>query len=189
MGQNATNAHEGEPLAKLQLERKPAVFLDRDGVLNIDHGYVHSPEEFEWVPGAREAIKRMNAHGYHVFVVTNQAGIAHGYYEEEAVQKLHAWMTRELKAVGARVDEYFYCPHHPDAVLEMFRVECSCRKPRAGMLHQALERWSVDLERSFLIGDKTSDLQAADEVSVPGYLFDGDHLDHFCAPLLKVATS
>lgn len=183
---NSQGAGDQAPSGRLQSQLRPAVFLDRDGVLNRDHGYVHSPEEFEWMPGAREAVKRMNDQGYHVFVVTNQAGVAHGYYGEEAVRNLHAWMTGELEATGARVDDYFFCPHHPEAALEAFRLECPCRKPRPGMLRQALERWPVDLERSFLIGDKTSDLQAAERVSVPGYLFDGTDLDRFCAPLLKV---
>lgn len=169
----------------LERLRKPAVFLDRDGVLNKDSGYVHSPEDFEWVPGAPQAVKRLNDQGYYVFVVTNQAGVAKGYYGEEAVLTLHAWMNEQLRSTGAHIDDYFYCPHHPEGVVEALRVDCPCRKPRPGMLHRALERWPVDLQGSFLVGDKESDIEAAKQARIPGYLFDGGSLDLFCFPIVR----
>lgn len=155
-----------EDLALAQREmatrtRRPAVFFDRDGVLNVDHGYVHRPEQWQWMPGAREAIRLCNDRGWLVFVVTNQAGVAHGYYDEAAVVALHGWVSGELAAAGAHVDAFEYCPHHPDGRVEAYRRACRRRKPGPGMIEDLLSRWPVDVARSWLVGDKDSDLEAA----------------------------
>jgi D-glycero-D-manno-heptose 1,7-bisphosphate phosphatase len=164
--------------------KRPAVFFDRDGVLNEDHGYVFDPGKIRWVEGAQEAVKAVNDAGYLAFVVTNQSGIARGFYEERHVRSLHEWMLRELTIVGARIDAFEFCPHHPDGVIERFRILCNCRKPQPGMIRALLERYSVDIDASFMIGDKQSDLAAAQAVGIGAYLFDGSNLHTFIAPLL-----
>ena len=155
---------------------RPAVFLDRDGVLNVDRGYVHRSEQIQWIAGAREAIKRFNDAGYFVFVVSNQAGVARGYYSETDVGALHRWMAGELQAFGAHVDQFEYCPDHPDGMIPQYRRRSDRRKPAAGMLLDCMARWPVDKSKSFLIGDKSSDLQAAAASGIRGYKFSGPNL-------------
>ncbi len=155
---------------------KPAVFFDRDGVLNVDRRYVHRPEDFEWVAGAREAVRRFNEAGWLVFVVTNQSGVARGYYGEGEVRALHDWMSGELALIGARVDEFAYCPHHPQAPVERYRLACDCRKPAPGMLLELMRRWPIDAARSLLIGDNPHDVEAARAAGVEGLLFQGGDL-------------
>jgi D-glycero-D-manno-heptose 1,7-bisphosphate phosphatase len=166
-------------------QKKPAAFLDRDGVLNIDRGYVHTHEEFTWVEGAKEAVKLLNDRGYLVIVITNQAGVARGYYAEEQVESLHDWMNEELNKVGAYIDAFYFCPHHPTEGIDSYRLDCSCRKPKPGLVLQALAEWPVDPEKSFLIGDKTSDLAAAEAAGIKGYLFSGGILLDFVQSCLK----
>ncbi|MBF0585059.1 MAG: D-glycero-beta-D-manno-heptose 1,7-bisphosphate 7-phosphatase [Magnetococcales bacterium] len=160
-------------------QRRRACFFDRDGVINIDHGYVHTPDRFEWVAGAPQAIRWCNEQGYLVIIVTNQAGIARGYYDEAAFQRLTAWMEAELASLGAHVDAVYHCPHHPTAGLGALRMACSCRKPNPGLLEQAMSEWEIDRSGSLLIGDKPSDLAAAAAAGVVGHLFAGGRLDHF----------
>jgi D-glycero-D-manno-heptose 1,7-bisphosphate phosphatase len=163
---------------------RPAVFLDRDGVLNVDRGYVHRPDEFEWLAGAREAVLACNRRGWLVFVVSNQSGVARGYFTERDVRALHDHMSRELAAVGACVDEFAFCPHHPESALPEYRRRCDCRKPRPGMLASLISSWDVDPTRSVLVGDKPTDVEAARAAGVRGYLFPGGRLDDFVLPLL-----
>lgn len=135
---------------------RAAVFLDRDGTLNEEHGYVHRVEQWSWIPGAIDAIRLLNDNGYVVVVVSNQAGIARGYYGHDDVVRLHAQVDRWLQAEGARIDAWYWCPHHPE-----FGAPCACRKPAPGLLLQAAREHGLDLGRSFLVGDKLSDLDAA----------------------------
>lgn len=167
------------------LVRRPAVFLDRDGVLNDDLGYVHRIEDFHWKQGAREAVKLLNDTGFHVFVVTNQAGVARGYYDEATVQALHRWINDEMRAVGAHIDAFEYCPFHPEGALPEYRQVSERRKPRPGMIADLVESYPVDLERSFLIGDKVSDIGAAEALGIPGYLFEGSDLLAFVEAVLR----
>ncbi len=153
--------------------RRPAVFFDRDGVLNHDSGYTYKIKEFHWIAGATQAIRQLNDLGWYVFVVTNQAGIARGYYSEDDVQKLHAWMNEDLHLIGAHVDDFRYCPHHVDGAVESYTRACSCRKPEPGMILDLLEHWPVDLQRSILVGDKESDLEAAASAGVRGVRYSG----------------
>lgn len=156
--------------------RRPAVFLDRDGVLNSDVGYAHRPDQITWVPGAREAVAHLNGLGHLVFVVTNQAGVARGYYDEAAVISLHRWMGAELAACGAHIDDWRYCPSHPDGVVAAYTRADPWRKPEPGMLLDLMHHHVVDLAGSFLIGDHDGDLEAARRVGIDGYRFDGGDL-------------
>ncbi len=148
---------------------KPAAFFDRDGVLNVDHGYVFKPEQWEWTPGAREAIRWCNEHDFAVVVVSNQSGIGRGFYAEEDVRALHEFVKQDLMATGASIDAFYHCPHHPDA-------GCQCRKPLPGMLLQAIREIRIDASRSFLVGDKPTDLAAAEAAGVRGVLYAGGDL-------------
>lgn len=157
---------------------KPAAFLDRDGVLNRDQGYVWRREDFHWLPGAERAVKRLNDARYLVFVITNQAGIARGLYQPEDVEALHRWVNGELGRGSAHIDAFYYCPHHPDGQ-GAYRQVCDCRKPAPGMLLRAMREWPVNRELSFMIGDKDIDMEAASAAGVRGLHFNGDDLDAF----------
>lgn len=159
-----------------EIVRRPAVFLDRDGVLNQDLNYVHRREDFVWIDGARDTIRWLNDNGHYVFVVTNQAGVAHGLYDEQAVQRLHEWIQMDLRSVGAHVDCFQYSPYHPQAIVAAYRRDSQLRKPGAGMILKCLEEWPVAKEASLLIGDKQTDLQAAEAAGIRGHLFSGGNL-------------
>ncbi len=161
----------GEYPARTEV-RRPAAFLDRDGVLNVDHGYAHRPEQLEWIDGAPEAVRLLNEAGYFVFVVTNQSGIARGYYDEDAVKSFHAHMQKDLASHGAHVDAFYYCPHHPEGTIKSLAVHCRCRKPGPGMLEQAASEWPIDRDASFLVGDKDEDMAAAGAFNIRGFKFD-----------------
>lgn len=150
---------------------RPAAFLDRDGVLNVDHGYAHRPDQLDWIAGAPEAVRALNAAGYYVIVITNQSGVARGYFDESAVLRFHAHMQERLAEYGARIDAFYYCPHHPQGVVTEFAVACRCRKPLPGMLERAASDWPLDLSRSFLIGDKDDDVAAAAAFNIRGIKF------------------
>lgn len=152
--------------------RRPAAFLDRDGVLNVDTGYIHQIDQLEWVTGVAEAVRLINEAGFYVFVVTNQSGVARGLYDEAAIARLHAHMQDTLRKQGARIDTFYYCPHHPEGTVKEFAVECGCRKPMPGMLEQAAREWPIDPGRSFLIGDRDADIAAAAAFNIRGIKFD-----------------
>lgn len=139
---------------------RAAVFLDRDGTINVEKEYLHRPEEFEFVPGAPEAIRLLKEAGFLVVVVTNQSGVARGYYDEAAVHRLHRFVDRELAAAGTAIDAYYLCPHHPSHGIGPYRTECACRKPLPGMLLAAAGDLGIDLGRSWIVGDKGADVAA-----------------------------
>lgn len=143
-----------------------ALFLDRDGVINVNHGYVHRPEQNEWVPGIFDLCAAARDVGYALIVVTNQAGIARGYYSESQFRTYTNWMHGEFNARGVPLLATYFCPHHPEAGLDSFKMICNCRKPRPGMLLAAAADWKVDLSRSCIIGDQLSDLQAGAAVQI-----------------------
>ena len=121
-----------------------AIFFDRDGTLNVDVHYLHDPADFVWVEGAVEAIRWANTHGYLVIVVTNQSGIARGYYDEAAVQRLHDWMNAELARYDAHIDAFYYCPHHTEGAVPAYTKACGCRKPGPGMILRAIQDHDID---------------------------------------------
>ena len=162
-----------------QRQCKPAAFFDRDGVLNLDHGHVGSVDRFDWMPGAKQTIRHLNENGHYVFVVTNQAGVAKGKYSEEDVRALHQHMQRDLASVGVHVVDFRFCPYHPQGTIAAYRQNSDWRKPAAGMLLDLVKHWPIDLDASVLIGDKTSDLDAAQSAGLRGLLFEGDNLYEF----------
>jgi D-glycero-D-manno-heptose 1,7-bisphosphate phosphatase len=169
-----------------QHRTRPAVFLDRDGVLNQDTGYTHRPEDLVWMPGARAAIRRINQAGCYAFVVSNQAGVARGYFDTAAVDRFHAHMSDELAMLGAHIDEFRFSPYHPDGTVPAFRTASECRKPRPGMLLGLAEAWPVDMRRSVLIGDQETDLQAAAAAGIRGVRYAGGNLDAVVAEELAI---
>lgn len=163
---------------------RPAVFFDRDGVLNVDTNYLFEIDKFVWTDGAIEAVKSANDAGYFAFVITNQSGVARGFYEEAHIHRLHDWMARELEIRGARIDAFEYCPFHPDGHIERYRRVSERRKPQPGMIIDLLNRFPIDTSRSFVVGDRPSDLEAAHAAGLPGYVFPGGNLRDFLLPLL-----
>ena len=131
-----------------------AVFLDRDGVINVDKSYVYKQEDFEFCEGVFEALQHFKRLGYLLIIVTNQSGIGRGYYREEDFQSLSAWMKQELLHVNIAIDAIYHCPHAPE-------VGCECRKPKSGMFQKAIRDFDIDVRASWMIGDKQSDIEAA----------------------------
>jgi D-glycero-D-manno-heptose 1,7-bisphosphate phosphatase len=149
---------------------RQGLLLDRDGVININRGYVHAAENTEWVPGVFELVADAHARGYLPIVVTNQAGIGRGFYDEAAFLDYTAWMHAQFAERGTPLLATFWCPHHPEAGIGAYRVVCECRKPRPGMLLAALARFGIDPARSLMVGDKQGDLDAAAAAGVPARL-------------------
>ncbi len=158
---------------------RPAVFFDRDGVLNKDVGYAHRSDQIVWIDGAIAAVKTFNDAGYYVFVVTNQAGVARGLYAEADVQALHFWMNDELARSGGHIDAFMYCPHHPQGTVAKYTRASQHRKPAPGMIVDLLNAWPIVRDRSFLIGDKDTDIAAAEAAGVRGYLYKGGNMANF----------
>lgn len=143
-----------------------ALFLDRDGILNVNHGYVHTPEATEWVPGVFDLTAAAHRAGHLLVVVTNQAGIARGYYTRAQFEAYTRWVHAQFAAAGAPLAATYYCPHHP-AGIGALGVECHCRKPQPGLLLRAAADFGIDLGASLLLGDSPSDIGAADAAGVP----------------------
>ena len=168
-----------------RLLRRRALILDRDGVINVDHGYVGARDRFEWMAGARAAIRAATDAGWHVFVVTNQSGVARGLYDETAVAALHAWMIDEVRHGGGTIDDIRYCPFHPDAVVPAYRRVSDWRKPAPGMLLDLMRAWELDAARCVLVGDQPTDMAAAAAAGIEGRLFPGGNLADFVRPILN----
>ena len=140
--------------------KRPALFLDRDGVINVDHGYVHRPDQFEFIDGIFDLCRRARDLGYLIVVVTNQAGIGRGYYTEQAFHELTEWMKQRFRDEGIDIAAVYFCPHHAEHGVGMYRSECEWRKPNPGMLLAAAREHGIDLSVSVLVGDKVSDIEA-----------------------------
>ena len=165
---------------------RPAAFLDRDGVLIVDCGYPHRPDQLVLIPGAAEAVKRLNDAGYVTVIVTNQSGVARGLFSEETMHGFNALLVERLAEAGARIDAVYAAPHHAAAVDQRYRhPDHPDRKPNPGMLLRAIAEHDLDPARSLMIGDQPSDLEAARRAGVAGHRFpEGGDLDHFVAGLL-----
>lgn len=170
------------------ISSRKAVFFDRDGVLNKDAGYLYLYDQMEWVDGAREAIAMLTGKGYLIFVVTNQSGIARGYYKEEDVEKLHCLMECDIEKMGGHITEFFYCPHLKGASDSKYDIDCDCRKPKPGMILAAIKKYKIDPHNAFLVGDSQRDIEAAYSAGIKGFLFKKGNLELFvrnCLSLLK----
>jgi D-glycero-D-manno-heptose 1,7-bisphosphate phosphatase len=165
--------------------RRPALFLDRDGVINLDHGYVGDIGRFEWTPTARAAIRAASDAGWHVFVVTNQSGVARGLYDEDAVRHLHRWMIDEARRQGGTIDDVRYCPFHPEGSVAAYRRESDWRKPAPGMLLDLIRAWDLDPAACVLIGDQPTDLRAAAAAGIAARLFEGGDLAALVTSILR----
>ena len=147
-----------------------AVFLDRDGTINVEKNYLYKIEDFEFLPGVVEALRKLQDAGFLLIVVTNQSGIARGYYAEKDFKKLNDWMTSNLKEQGVIITDVYYCPHLPDAEIEAYRKDCNCRKPKLGMYLQAIAEHDIDLSQSYAIGDKIRDCAICEATECKGFL-------------------
>lgn len=179
---------EAQQSVPLQVKR-PAVFFDRDRVLNADTGYTHKPSDLIFIPGAIEAVKRLNDSGTYVFVVTNQSGVARGLYDEAAVVRFHAAIEAQLAERGATIDDWRYCPFHPEAAVAQYRMAHPWRKPQPGMILDLMNHWPVDRDRSFLIGDKDDDIAAASAAGIAGHKFSGGNLNEFVGAILAARAT
>lgn len=150
----------------------PTAFFDRDGVLIVDCGYAYKPEQAELISGAPDAVRFLNQRGYRVVVITNQSGIARGLFDETAVQSFHEHLREKFAEQDAYIDAFYYCPHHPQGTIPVFSIDCDCRKPKPGLLEQADRHCSVERKRSFLVGDKQTDIAAAKAFGIRAIEFD-----------------
>jgi D,D-heptose 1,7-bisphosphate phosphatase len=166
------------------LLHRRGLFLDRDGVLNVDHGHVGSRDRFEWMPGALDTIRYATEAGWHVFVVTNQSGVARGYYDEAAVRDLLDWMADEARRAGGTIDDARYCPFHEEATVAAYRQASDWRKPAPGMLLDLIRAWELNPARCVMIGDQPTDMVAATAAGVAAHRFTGGNLLEFVQPLL-----
>lgn len=150
--------------------KRRAVFIDRDGTINKEVNYLHKIEDLEILPGVAEGVKLLNEAGFVVVVPTNQSGIARGYYDVEDMQKINEEISRILSKNRARIDAFYFCPHHPKGKVDTFSVSCNCRKPKPGMFLKAAEEHNIDFRASFSIGDKIRDLEPAKKLGCRGIL-------------------
>ena len=161
------------------------LFLDRDGILNEDVSYLYKISDLKWVPGIFDALRLAREAGYELIVVTNQSGVARGMFTEEDVQNLHEHMQDELLMEGIPLLDIYYCPHLEGAAMPAYDVVCDCRKPKPGMILQAMEDHPIDSHESFLIGDSPRDVEAAHGAGISGYLYQGGDIVEFVTSCLE----
>ena len=151
---------------------KKAIFLDRDGTINVEKHYLYRKEDFEFLPGVINALKKLQNAGYMLIIITNQSGIARGYYTEKDFHVLNEWMLEKLKAQGVEIAQVYFCPHLPNANVEAYRKDCNCRKPKLGLFQKAINEYDIQLSKSYAIGDKLRDCAICDHTMCRGYLIE-----------------
>lgn len=156
------------------MKKKRAVFLDRDGTINEDKGYLYRIEDFVYLDGVLDALKLFHKMGFLIVIITNQSGIARGYYTEKDMEKLHKWMVEDLAEKGAPVAGLYYCPHYPESKIEKYKKTCQCRKPGTALFKRAAEELQIEMEKSYAIGDKIRDLKICQEYNIQGILLGDD---------------
>lgn len=161
----------------MQHNKIKVAFLDRDGVINEEINYLHKIEDFNYTENCVKGLKRLNTLGYKIIIVTNQAGIARGYYNEEQYQTLTAWYIEDLKKNGVDILDVFHCPHHVQGIISELSVKCECRKPKPGMLLSAIKKYNINIDDSIMVGDKVSDVEAGLCVGIKQvYLIKGEYV-------------
>ena len=164
------------------MKKYKIAFLDRDGVINsgkLNNGYVGSLKHFRWVPGAVKGIKYLNKENYKVVVVTNQSGVARGFFKINDVKKIHSYIQKKLKKNDAKIDAFYYCPFHKDGVVKKYKKNSLLRKPNIGMFNLVQKKWNIDKKNSFMIGDQKTDIEFAKRAKIKGYFFNQKNLYKF----------
>jgi D-glycero-D-manno-heptose 1,7-bisphosphate phosphatase len=164
------------------MKKTQIAFLDRDGVINSsrpNNGYVGSLKHFKWVPGAIKAIKFLNDRNYKAVVVTNQSGVARGFFTIKDVKKIHSYIRKKLKENKAKIDKFYFCPFYKDGIIKKYKKNSSLRKPNIGMFRLTQKKWNIDKKNSFMIGDQKTDMQFAKKAKIKGYLFNQKNLYQF----------
>jgi len=157
-------------MKRIKRRCRKAIFLDRDGTVTEEVGYVNHPDRLKLIPGAAEAIKKINDSGMMAILITNQAGVAKGYFPEWMVHRVHEKLESLLRERGARLDRIYYCPHHPEGREKTYKIICACRKPAPGMIHMAEKELNIDVAKSYVIGDKYMDVELARKVGATGIM-------------------
>ena len=163
-------------------KKTKVAFLDRDGVINsgnINNGYIGYAKDFKWITGAKKTIKFLKENNFKVVIITNQSGVARGYFSLRDVYKLHNYISSELIKFGTRVDKIFFCPYHKDGIIKKYKKKSLLRKPSTGMFHLTQKIWNVDKKNSFVIGDQKTDIEFANKSKIKGYLFNQKDLYKF----------
>lgn len=166
--------------------KQPALFLDRDGVVNIDTGYTHRQDQFEFIAGIFELVAKATGYGYKTFIVTNQAGIGRGYYTEQEFWILMDWVSQQFSEAGGSIEKVYFCPHHPEHGIGQYHQACTCRKPAPGMLLKAGHDYAIDFSNSIFLGDKKTDMDAGRAAGVGTLLYMGDEMDF--QPAIKIGS-
>lgn len=154
-----------------------AAFLDRDGTINADKGYVHKVEDFEFITGIFELCHLLQGHGYKIVIISNQSGIGRGYYTTEQLHALNVWMTRQFSYQAVTISETYFCPHHPTEAIGQYKKQCDCRKPAPGMILRAQKALNINLKKSLLVGDQLTDIEAGQKAGVGRNFLIGHHRD------------
>ncbi len=168
---------------------RPAAFLDRDGVLIFDSGYVFKSDDLKILPGVPETLKKLQDLGFLLIVISNQAGVGRGYFTEDDVKIFHQQLALQIEArSGAKIDAFYYCPHHPDAKVLEYKKECDCRKPGIAMLNQAKNDFAIDWDKSFFVGDRSSDIDCAINAKIKGFQIHSDQYEMHAAPFANIKS-
>lgn len=147
-----------------------AVFLDRDGIINYDKNYLYKVEDFEFIPGVINGLKTLQEAGFLLIIITNQSGVARGYFDEKQLNILHEYMLNELKKQNVYISDILYCPHHPEALIKKYKKICNCRKPKTGLFYEAINKWNIDIDNSFAIGDNVRDCSICNTSECHGFI-------------------